>query len=52
MGVADLGTDQVGIGCPDIGGDLFGGVTIGPDIQVRDMGTDTAHTEGSGSIPS
>ena len=50
MGVADLGTDQVGIGCPDIGGDIFGGFAIGPDIQVRDICPNTPYAEGDGII--
>ena len=41
MGVADSDNDQVGSGCPDIGEYLLGGGTIGPAVQVRDMGPDT-----------
>ena len=35
------GIDQGGSGCLDIGTDIFGGGTIGTDIQFRDMGLDT-----------
>ena len=38
-------------GCPYIGTDLLGGGSIGPAIQVRDIGTDTDYTEGVGQIP-
>ena len=51
VGVADLGTDQRGIRCPDIGVDLLGGGTIGPAIWVREMGPDIAYAEGTGRIP-
>ena len=47
----DLGTDQGGIGCPDIRSDLLGGGTIGPAIWVRDVGPDTGYAEGAGRIP-
>ena len=50
VGEADSGTDQEGSGCPDIGVDLIIGGTIGPDIQVRDMGPFTAYAEGAGRI--
>ena len=48
---AESGTEQVESGCLDIGADLLGGSTIGPDIQVRDMGPDTAYAEVYGRIP-
>ena len=36
---------------PGHGTDLLGGGAIGPDIWVRDVGSDTAHEEGVGRIP-
>ena len=42
-GADDLGTEQGGSGCPDIGTDLIGGDAIGNDIWVRDMGPDATH---------
>ena len=49
--MADSGIEQEWIGCPNIGTDIIGGGTIGPNIQVRDMSPDTAYTEGAGQIP-
>ena len=51
MGAADSGTEQGGSGCPEIGTDLLGGGTIGPDIRARNMGPDPAYAEGAGWIP-
>ena len=51
MGAADLGIDQGGSGCPDIGTYLLGSGVIGPDIWVRYMGPDTAYAEGVGKFP-
>ena len=41
VGAANLSIEQGGSGCPDIRTDIFGGGTIGTDIQFRDMGLDT-----------
>ena len=49
--MADLDIYQGGRKCPDIGTDLLGSSAIGPDVQIRDMGPDTAHEEGFGRIP-
>ena len=51
VGAADLGVDQGGSGLTDIGTDLLGSGAISPAIQVRDMGPDTAYTEGVGRFP-
>ena len=51
VGAADSGNKQGGSGLTDIGADLLGGGTIGPDIRFRDMGTDTTYIEGAGQIP-
>ena len=51
MDAADLGIDQVGGGCPDIGAYLLGIGAIVPAIRARDMGPDTAYAEGVGSFP-
>ena len=49
--VTDLGTEQGGSICPDIGAYLLGGDTICPGIRVREMGPDNAHAEVAGHIP-
>ena len=51
VGAADLGNDQVGIGCPYIGEYLIGSGTIGPYIRVIYTDPDTAYAEGTGRIP-
>ena len=51
MGTADSGTEQGGRRFPDIGADLLGGGTTSPTVGVRDMGNDTAYTEGAQQIP-
>ena len=51
MVAVESGIEQGGIGCPDIGTDLLGGGTIGPDIWVRYMVPDAAYEEGVGRIP-
>ena len=42
MVASNLGVNQGGSGCPEIGTDILGGGAIGPAIRVRDMGPDTA----------
>ena len=51
VGADELGTEQGGSRCPDIGEDLLGGGTIGPTIWVRDISPDTSYAEGAGQIP-
>ena len=51
MVASNLGVNQGGSGCPEIGTDILGGGAIGPAIRVRDMGPDTANSEGFGRIP-
>ena len=51
VGAANLGVEQEGSGCQDIGTDLLSGGASGPAIRVRDMGPDTAYAEGVGRIP-
>ena len=51
VGTSDSGTEKGGSRCPDIRADLLGGGKIGPTILVRDMGPDTAYSEGDGGIP-
>ena len=51
VGASDPGTDQGGIGCPDIGADLLGSGAISPAIWVRDIGPDTVYAESDGRIP-
>ena len=51
VGTADVCTEKGGSRCPDIRSDLLGGGKIGPTIRVRDMGPDTAYSEGDGRIP-
>ena len=51
MGVADLGIEQGGSGCMDIGTDLLGIGIFGHAIRVRDMGPGAAYEEGVGWIP-
>ena len=51
MDAADSVIEQVGSGRLDIWEDILGSGTIGPAIQVRYMGSDTAYIEGAGQIP-
>ena len=51
MGATDLGIDQGGSGCLEIGTDLLGGGKISLTIRVREMGTDVAYEESFGGIP-
>ena len=51
VGTDNLGVEQLGRGCPDIGTDLLGGGAIGPAIRVKEMGPDTAYSKGVGRIP-
>ena len=44
VGATNQGVEQGGNGCQDIGTDLLGGDAIVPDIQVRELGSDTAYT--------
>ena len=50
VGASNLGVNNGGSGCPDIGIDLLGGGEIGPAMRVRDMGPDTANLESIGRI--
>ena len=51
VGAAELVIDKGRSGCLEMGKYLLGGGEIGPAIQVRDMGPDTAYEEGVGRIP-
>ena len=51
MGASVQGVNQGGCICPDLGENLHGGVSGGPNVWVRDVGDDTAHWEGLGRIP-
>ena len=51
MGASNLGVNQGGSGCLDIGTDLLGVGAIVPAIWVRDVGPDTANAEDFGRIP-
>ena len=51
VNAADLGTDQEGSRCTDIGADLLGGGTIGTAILVRDMDPDTEYAKVAGRNP-
>ena len=51
MGAADSVTEQIERRCPEIGANILGGGTIGPDIWFRYIGPDTAYAEGAGRIP-
>ena len=51
VGAANLGVEQGGSGCQDIGIDLFSGGVISPAIRARDIGTDTVYAKGVGRIP-
>ena len=48
---AELGDDQGGCGCPDLGPYIIGGGSVGHDLRVVDVGHDTTHWEGFGRIP-
>ena len=48
--VGNLGIEQGGKVCPDIGRDVFGGGTMGPAVWVREMGPNTAYADGPGRI--
>ena len=50
VGAAESGTEQEGCRLPDIGADLFGGVTISTAIRFIEMGPKTAYAEGDGRI--
>ena len=43
--------EQGGCGCPDLGPDLLFGGAVVHDLQVRDVGHDTAHGEDFGRVP-
>ena len=38
VGEADVGVDQGGVGCPDLGPDILCGVSVGPVVWVRYVG--------------
>ena len=38
VGAADLGVEQGGCGCPDIGPDLLGGGSVSHAVWVGDVG--------------
>ena len=44
--VADLGVEQGGCGCPDLGTDLLGSGSVGHALRIGDVGHDIAHWGG------
>ena len=51
VGTADSGVEQGGLGCLDLGSNLFCSGSVGHSLQVVDVGHDTAHWEILGRIP-
>ena len=51
VGAADLGVEQGGCGCPDIGPDLLGGGSVSHAVWVGDVGHEILCWEGFGKIP-
>ena len=51
VGAAELGVEQGGCGCPDIGPDLLGGGSVSHAVWVGDVGHEILCWEGFGKIP-
>ena len=43
VGKANTGLEQGGCGCPDLGPDVLGGVSVSHVVRVEDMGDDTVY---------
>ena len=50
MGATFQGVGKLGSGCLDLGKNIHGGGTGGPDVWVGDIGDDITHWEGGGKI--
>ena len=50
MEEANMGIDQGGGRCPDLGPDILSVSAIDPAVRIRDVGDNTAHREGVGRI--